>query len=108
MQDAGQRMDVLVNCAGVCEPWVPLHKSDPATWWHTFEVNVRGIYAMTHAMLPSMLALPHGAVVINVASVGGLRPEWPGGSSYGPSKTAVIRQACTGSWGLCAVRLLQP
>lgn len=41
LQDAGGKLDVLVNNAGVLEEWKPLNDSDPAVWWGSYEVNVR-------------------------------------------------------------------
>lgn len=38
----GDSLDVLVNNAGILEPWVPLGESDPAVWWKTWEVNLKG------------------------------------------------------------------
>lgn len=66
-------VDVLVNNAGVTDDEVPLHESDPEQWWRTVEVNVRGPYLLTRALLPHMLQRGSGRV-INLNSGAGTRP----------------------------------
>lgn len=41
LQDAGGKLDVLINNAGVLEEWKSINDSDPAEWWGSFEINVR-------------------------------------------------------------------
>ena len=50
------RIDLLVNNAGVIDTEVPLLESDPDEWWQTVEINLRGPYLMTRAVLPHMVA----------------------------------------------------
>ncbi len=83
------RVEVLVNNAGVIDAEVPLSQSDPDEWWRTMEVNVRGPYLVTRAVLPGMLAAGSGRVV-NLASGAGLRPGAVS-SAYNASKTALAR-----------------
>ena len=60
------RVDLLVNNAGVIDEEVSLADSDPAQWWRTIEVNVRGPYLMTHALWPHLVA--SGGRVVNLSS----------------------------------------
>jgi short-subunit dehydrogenase len=81
------RIDILVNNAGIVfgGPFleVPLEKHDL-----TYNVNVNGLVAMTHAFLPDLIACPSGHLV-NIASASGLI-GLPYGTTYASSKWAVI------------------
>ena len=82
-------IDLLVANAGISGPDDPL--ADPDEWWHTFEVNVRGIYLCNHAVAPGMVERGGGRIV-NVSSGAAYVPGALGGpTAYGPSKAAVSR-----------------
>ncbi|KAF2651725.1 oxidoreductase-like protein [Lophiostoma macrostomum CBS 122681] len=83
------KLDILVNNAGFLSPWKKLGETDPDLWWTDWEVNVKGLYLMTHAFLPLVLKSSH-KVIINVASVGA-HILGDGASSYQTSKLAVLR-----------------
>lgn len=36
------RLDILVNNAGYLAPWKLITDQDPAEWWKTWEINVKG------------------------------------------------------------------
>jgi short-subunit dehydrogenase len=80
-------IDVLVNNAGVVfgGPFVetPLDRH-----FKTFEVNILGMVAMTHAFLPGLIERPE-AHLVNIASASGLI-ALPYGSTYASSKWAAI------------------
>jgi NAD(P)-dependent dehydrogenase (short-subunit alcohol dehydrogenase family) len=82
-------IDLLVNNAGVGEPFGPTWETDPDQWWRCQEVNVRGPLLSCHAVLPKMVARCRGRI-INVASGAGTRGI-PYMSSYVTSKAALIR-----------------
>lgn len=84
-------LDVLVNNAGYLELFKPVVDSDPEDWWRTWEINMRGVYWVTKALLPLLLKKNDGLkTVINLSSIGahGLRN---GASSYQTTKLAVLR-----------------
>jgi NAD(P)-dependent dehydrogenase (short-subunit alcohol dehydrogenase family) len=82
------RIDILINNAGT-NPYVgPVLEAEPAAWDKTFEVNVRGIFLLTKLVYKAWME-EHGGSVVNVASVGGLRPG-PGLGVYNITKAAVI------------------
>ncbi|MEP7160952.1 MAG: SDR family oxidoreductase [Dermatophilaceae bacterium] len=87
--DRHGRIDVLVNNAGLLDPEVPLEESDPGAWWRTVEVNVRGPYLLTRAVLPSMLAAGSGRI-LNLNSGAGTRADGVS-SAYCVGKSALAR-----------------
>ncbi len=82
-------IDLLVNNAGMFGPGERFAETDPALWWRTLEVNLRGSMLCTRAVLPGMLARGRGRV-INISSGQGNRAE-PMRSAYTVSKTALTR-----------------
>lgn len=82
-------VDLLVNNAGSNRAHGALWDVDPELWWRDVEINLRGPFLCTRAVLPGMLRRRRGRV-INVASAAGLVPG-PGTTAYQVSKTAVIR-----------------
>jgi NAD(P)-dependent dehydrogenase (short-subunit alcohol dehydrogenase family) len=82
-------VDVLVNNAGISGPTGELWDVDPAQWWHTVEVNLRGTYVCARVVLPSMVARGSGRIVNVVSRAGAHR--WPYFTAYAVSKAAVIK-----------------
>ena len=80
-------IDVLVNNAGVVFGG-PLTKTPLEQHFKTYEVNVLGLVAMTHAFLDDLVERPE-AHLVHIASASGLI-GLPFGSTYASSKWAVI------------------
>lgn len=85
---ANGRIDGLANVAGVMDDMTPLHEVTDAVWERVFSVNVDGMFRLTRAVLPTMLAAGRGSVV-NVASEAALRGS-AAGLAYTASKHAVV------------------
>jgi len=64
------KLDVLVNNAGIGHVGTILETSEEDLE-RLFAVNVRGVFNLTKAFIPSMLGRKYG-VVINLASIGGV------------------------------------
>lgn len=60
-------VDVLVNNAGVITPLGYDWEVDPDEWWRSLEINLRGPFLCTRAVLPSMMARGRGRIV-NISS----------------------------------------
>jgi 2-hydroxycyclohexanecarboxyl-CoA dehydrogenase len=80
-------IDVLVNNAGTDRFSFFIH-TDPELWDFVLGVNLRGVIAVTHAVLPSMQERGGGSIV-NVASEAGRRGS-QGSVIYSAAKGGVI------------------
>ncbi len=81
-------LDIVVNNAGTTHRNQPLLDVDEAWFDRCFDVNVKSIYWMTHAVVPLWRAAGNGGVMLNVGSTAGIRPR-PGLTWYNASKGAV-------------------
>jgi len=86
---------LLINNAGLGGPAGLTWEAEPGEWWRTFEVNVRGPYLTSRALLPGMLERGSGRIV-NVSSGAAYFPVAGGtthgmSSAYMASKAAVLR-----------------
>jgi NAD(P)-dependent dehydrogenase (short-subunit alcohol dehydrogenase family) len=68
--EAAGHLDILVNNAGIGHVGT-LASTTGEDMDRVYEVNVRGMFNVTKAFFPSMLARHHG-VIVNIASIGGL------------------------------------
>jgi len=82
-----KQIDVLVNNAGLALGTKPAHKASLDDWMRMTDTNIKGLMALTHAVLPAMVARDSG-YIINVGSIAG---SWPyfGGNVYGATKAFV-------------------
>lgn len=82
-----KQIDVLVNNAGLALGTEPAQKADLDDWMLMIDTNIKGLMALTHAVLPAMVARDSG-YIINVGSIAG---SWPyfGGNVYGATKAFV-------------------
>jgi 2-dehydro-3-deoxy-L-rhamnonate dehydrogenase (NAD+) len=83
-----QRIDALVNSAGVTGPNTKLWDYPPEAWKQVMEVNVNGTFHCCREISALMRAQGYGRIV-NIASVAGKEGN-PNASAYSTSKAAVI------------------
>jgi 2-keto-3-deoxy-L-fuconate dehydrogenase len=81
-------IDVLFNCAGVVHSGTILQSSEEEVDY-AFNLNVRSMYYLIRAFLPSMLAQRRGSV-INMSSVASSLKGVPNRFAYSVTKAAVI------------------
>lgn len=84
IESAFGRLDILVNNAGIGGFGGPLHRLPPEEWDHILNTNLRGVYYMTRAFAPMMIAARSGHI-INISSLAGKNPL-PNGAAYAASK----------------------
>lgn len=77
---------VLVNNVGDYRPLVRFRDSTPESWQAMYDINLVHMFAMTRALLDSMIEGGGGSIV-NVHSVEGMR-GYPGEPVYGAMKAA--------------------
>ena len=82
-----KQIDVLVNNAGLAIGTNSAQKSSLDDWMRMVDTNIKGLIALTHAVLPAMVARDSG-YIINLGSIAG---NWPyyGGNVYGGTKAFV-------------------
>lgn len=85
-------IDLLINNAGLALGTAPAFKADLDQWRQMVETNITGLMAITHKVLPGLIA-QRGAI-INISSVAATYP-YPGGNVYGGTK-AFVRQFSLG------------
>ncbi len=80
-------IDLLVNSAGLARGLEPAQRASLDDWEAMVDTNVKGLMAMTRAVLPGMVARDRGHVV-NLGSTAGHWP-YPGANVYGATKAFV-------------------
>lgn len=83
------RIDVIINCAGIYGPIGRFDKTDSHLWSKTFQTNFFGVYLIIKHFLPH-LTRSNLKKIINFAGGGAFNPL-PSYSAYAVSKTAVVR-----------------
>jgi len=91
-------IDVADANAGYLDHWAKIGESDPQSWWHNWEVNVRGAYHVIRFCMPHLIASAKrrategssGGHLILLSSVGA-QMLTPTASDYQTSKHAINR-----------------
>ena len=81
-------IDILVNCAGITGPTVPVAEFPVDAWRKVVEINLNGTFHCCRAAAPLMSAQKYGRIV-NIASIAGKEGN-PNASAYSASKAGVI------------------
>jgi NADP-dependent 3-hydroxy acid dehydrogenase YdfG len=82
------RVDVLVNNAGHSSKRRNVRWVEQDDWDAVVAVNLTGAFALTQAVLPSMIARG-GGTIITISSLAALKPGLIGGAPYGAAKAGV-------------------
>jgi NAD(P)-dependent dehydrogenase (short-subunit alcohol dehydrogenase family) len=82
-------LDVAINNAALQEARAPLAEQPEELYERVFGTNTRSVFVAMKHQISAMLRLGSG-VIVNIASVSGVRNPYPGLSLYSASKAAVI------------------
>lgn len=82
------RIDALVNSAGVSE-WCSFLDMTADFWDRIYDINVKGTFLVSQAVVKRMVARRAG-IVVNVASMSGLKSGMIEASAYASSKWAIV------------------
>ena len=81
-------VDILVNNAGLMDPIARIEHADPEGWGAAIDVNVKGPFHCTRAVLAGMKARG-GGTIVNISS-GAATSALEGWSHYSSSKAAAL------------------
>jgi len=87
LPDSFQKVDILINNAGLALGLEPAHEADLDNWEEMVDTNIKGLLYCTRHILPGMVQRNRGHIV-NIGSVAGSTP-YPGGNAYGATKAFV-------------------
>lgn len=83
-----ERIDIVVNNAGLIDPIARLADSDPDDWSRIVDVNLKGVYHGLRFAIPEMVARG-GGTIVNISS-GAATSALEGWSHYCATKAAVL------------------
>ncbi len=85
--ERSHRMDILINNAGICKV-CPIDNLEEELWDRLMDVNLKGVYLCTRALIPGMIKQGNGRIV-NISSMAGkIGGRWM--TAYSASKAGMI------------------
>ena len=82
-----RKIDILVNNAGIY-PFVPFDKMTEEQWDQVIDVNLKGVFNCTRAVVPFMIKQKYGKI-ISIASIAGTKVGFPNLVHYCASKGGI-------------------
>lgn len=81
------QIDILSNTAGILDDYAPTLETSEELWDRIMNINLKGTYRVTNAVLPQMLERGNGTV-INIASIAAF-VAGGGGAAYTAAKHGI-------------------
>ena len=83
-------IDILVNNSGIGGSEKPVLKMSDEDWDRVIDINLKGVFLLSRAVVTKMVEEGKGGKIINVASIGGMI-GWPNMAAYCASKGGCIQ-----------------
>ncbi|KZT24260.1 NAD(P)-binding protein [Neolentinus lepideus HHB14362 ss-1] len=84
------KIDVVIANAGYLEKWQNIGDIDPAEWWKSMEVSLRGTFNVVHHSIHSLVETKGYAILLSSVAA---QLRGPGSSAYSIAKHALNRFA---------------
>ena len=88
IQENPGHLDILINNAGITRDNLLLRMKEEE-WDLVLDVNLKGPFLITQAVMRLLMKAPDGGRVVNISSVSGLAGQ-PGQANYSSSKSGLI------------------
>ena len=99
------KIDILVNNAATNPHFGATLDIERSAWDKTFDVNVNGVFFLTQMACNEWMR-EHGGVVINIASVAGLKPApFPGAYCVTKAALIMLTRVLAGELGAFGIRV---
>lgn len=85
--DSYGQIDILSNTAGILDDYAPTLETSEELWDRIMNINLKGTYRVTNAVLPQMVERGEGAI-INIASIAAF-VAGGGGAAYTAAKHGI-------------------
>jgi NAD(P)-dependent dehydrogenase (short-subunit alcohol dehydrogenase family) len=82
------KIDVLINNAGIMDDFLPVDKVDDETWEKVMNVNLKGAFYLCRLVIPGFRDKKSGTI-LNISSIGGINGS-RAGLAYTASKHALM------------------
>lgn len=85
------KVDIMWNNAGVLQspPVANIEEMEESDWDRVLSINLKGVFLGTKCVVPQMKK-QGGGVIVNTASIAGIRGQAPGMAAYSASKGGVV------------------
>jgi len=99
-------IDVLVNNAGIGDPFTPTVDQELARWQRMLDIHLTGTYLVSKTVAPHMIAAGRGGAMVNLNSIGGVI-GLPVRTAYSAAKAGIgmLTRVLGCEWGVHRIRV---